>query len=452
VPEAQPRTVAVSETSQSQISFVDDVWVHLCESLGAQSYYAVGLALQKGLPYLLIPLLIRLYGEQNYASYVLFYSSSLMYGNFISAAIPNSIIAFWYTESDKVSLSWTYMVLLLTCQIALALVSGGGVFWLFGRSFGGEQAALLTILGLAFALLYNFNTFLTGVCRARNDSKRYCFAQIVAGFVLVSGLLLVQRRSSLTTLIAMFMLSLACQNLCLLDGIRRYLRKSGIRFDSFLARRVLLYSLPLIPHVGATLFYFWIDKYLVRLNFSAAQFSQFTISLQYAFAQTFFGQVFAMHTFPLICKLVAERNESKLRSVIRAYNSVLVILGVAWIAGILLVQHVGFQLRVNASGFVVLGCAILVWNLASNYINVLWARYKTKAVAAIIITTGGVLIAILWAGCVAHNLMLCYWSHLIWAAAALFALGALERSQRNASSGMAAAGEVAPRSPAEFTA
>ncbi len=452
MPEAQPIIVVTSQTPRSWINFLDEVSIHLRESLGTQSYYAVGLALQKGLPYLLIPLLIQIYGEQNYASYVLFYSSSLMFANFIGVAIPNTIIRFWYIESDKVSLSWTYFILLWSFQIALALVSGTGMFYLFVKSFGSEQAALLTVLGLAFAFLYNFNTFLTGVCRARSYSKRYLYAQVIASVALVSSMLLLRHMSGLTTLIVMFMLSLLWQNLYLLNAVREFLRASAIRFDSLLAKRVLIYSLPLIPHVGATLFYFWIDKYLVRLNFSSEQFSQFTISLQYAFAQVFFGQVFAMHTFPLICRLVAERNESKLRSVIRSYNSLLVVLGVVWIAGILLVQRLGFQLQVNLAGFVVLGCAILVWNLAGNYINVLWARDKTKAVAVIMMSTGGILIGILWAGCLVHNLKLCYWSHLIWAAAALLALGTLERSQGTASSVVVAVPEAVPQPPAEFNA
>lgn len=434
-----------ADAGESPSGLLRDTLTQIRQSMGVQSYYALGLALQKGLPYLLIPVLIRLYSDQTYASYVLFYSSTLMFANLIALAIPNSIIAFWYSEKDKASLSWTYILLLLSCQIVLALVLGAGAFYVFGKSFSWNQAALLTFLSFAFALLYNFNTFLTGICRARNYSKGYFLAQIIAGVVLVLGLIFLRRWPSPIALISMFMLSLACQNLYLAGSLRGYLSIEKIYFDFRLAKRVLAYSLPLIPYVGAILFYFWIDKYLVRLYFSAAQFGQFTISLQYAFAQTFFAQVFAMHTFPLTCQLVADRDHLKLRLMIRSYNFLLVGLGVACMVGIPLVQRMGLPLRVDVRGFILLSGAILLWNVSGNYANVLLARYKTLSVATVIMATGIILLITLVIGCWLHNLMLCYLSHLLWAAVVLIALLYLERTQRQAWIETPRSNEVAPQ-------
>ena len=439
----QPETIAGARASWSWANLLDDVRAHLRESLGVQSYFAAGLALQKGLPYLLIPLLIRLYGDHTYASYVLFYASTLMFANLLAMAVPNSIITFWYAEKDKASLSWTYIFLLLTAQAALALVLSVGVFYVYGRSFGRPQAAALALVGLVFAFLYNFNTFLTGVCRARDYSKSYFRGQVIAGITLVAGVVLLRHWPRLEVLISMFMLSLLCQNLYLLDSLREYLQHSAPCFDVRLAKRVLAYSLPLIPHLEATVFYYWVDKFLVRQYFSDVQFSQFTISFQYAFAQSFFAQVFAMHTFPLICRLVAQRDESRLRFVIRSYNLLLAALGALWIAGILLLQWFGLRLRISPIGFLVLGCSFLIWNIAGNYINVLWARFRTPSVTAVMIGAGTVLLGTFLGGCWLRSLLLCYVSHLTCATAALAGFLLLERTYRNTPAPTARLGKAA---------
>jgi O-antigen/teichoic acid export membrane protein len=425
-----PSTVGdKAQSDRAKSSFVRQCWVHICETAGNQSYYAAGLVLQKGLPYLLIPLLVRLYGAHTYSSYVLFYTSTLMFANLLTLSVPNAIITFWYNEEDKSRLSWTFVLILGVSQFVLGLLLAFPAYLMYGQSFGSKEAILLTVAGFCFATVFNFNTFLTGVCRARNLSKAYFAAQIVASVTLISGVFLLSRWPHFEVLIILFLISLFSQDVYLLKSVWGYLISVKPSFDVRIARSVLAYSLPMLPHLEAVLFCYWVDKYLVRQYFSNIEFTRFTISFQYAFAQAFFAQVFAMHTFPLICQLVTEGNEVKLRAVIRAYNMLLTLLGIAWVGGVLLLQGLGVRLGIDPVGFSLLGAAFLIWNVTGNYINTLWARFRTRPVTGIMLSASVVLVATLAVGCAANRLFICYTAHLISAISALAGLVVLEHSR-----------------------
>ena len=413
------------------LSITNDLWTNVYESLGVQSYYALGVGIQKGLPFLLIPLLTRLYGNGTYASYVLFYASIQVFANLFSLATPHSAITFWFREEDKRLLTWTYMSFLAWAQIIIGGLLSGLAFYIYSQSFGKENAWLLTLFAFFFTFLYSFNVFLTGVSRACNYSKGYFYAQVIAGIGLVLGVVFLRQWPALRTLILVGLLSLALQNIYLMDALREQLHRPANWFDARLMKKVLAYSLPLIPHLESTLFLFWIDKYLVRLYFPLAKFSEFTISFQYAFAQGFFGQVLALYTFPLICRLEAEGEPRMLQSVIRTYNFLLGGLGVSWIGFLLLVHWTIMPLGIEPKGFVVLAIGFLLWNLASNYINVLWARLKTASTMVVSMGAAVILAGTVVIGCKVGAIAVCYIAHLLCAAAALTALIYFERGSRN---------------------
>jgi len=408
------------------VLFVRQSWMHLSETISTQSYYAAGLVLQKGLPYLLIPLLVRLYGAHTYSNYVLFYTSTLMFAQVIALSVPNAIIPFWYAEKDKSRVAWTFIVTLALSQLLVGLILVYPASLMYGHSFGSKQRSMFTLAALSFAVIFNFNAFLTGVCRALNSSKAYLAAQILAAVSLIAGVLLLSRWASVGVLIGVFLLSLTTQNIYLSKPLLAYLRKPS--FDRRIARSVLAYSLPMLPHLVSVLFCYWVDKYLVRQYFSGSEFTRFTITFQYAFIQAFFAQVFAMHMFPIICHLVAEGNDVKLHCIIRAYNLLLICLGAGWIGCVLLLQALGVPLRIDPLGFVFMGLAFLTWNLAGNYINTLWARFRTGSVTGIMLSAMVVLVATLGIGCAFNWLLICYSAQLLAAIAALAALVLLESS------------------------
>jgi len=417
----------------------------LRESLRQQLQYGLGLAIQKGLPFLLIPVLVAYYGDHTYSSYVLFYASTLMFLNFTSLGVPNATIPFWYAERDKHALSWTFLLLLMVAQAGLSLFMGLGLFYVYRQSLGGNASVRLTLLGVVSAFLANFNQFLTGVCRARQHARRFLIAQVLAGAVLVGCVFLFRGTQRLDLLVILFVIFLFCQNVYLLGSVIEYLRQSRPQFDWGLARRILGYSLPLLPHLEAVAFFFWIDKYVVEHYFTAAQFSGFVVSFQYAYAQSLLSGTLTMYTFPLMCKLVIKHQDSRLRWVIRSYNFIYIGLGTLWVAGLLALQHLHLRLGINSTGFLVLGAAFVVWNVASNYTNVLWARLMTPAVTGVTISAGLVLLALLRIGSWTHSLILCYLSHLGWAAATLLGLVWLEHRQRKPSGSPPQSLELASR-------
>jgi O-antigen/teichoic acid export membrane protein len=405
----------------------------LRESLRQQLQYGLGLAIQKGLPFLLIPVLVAYYGEQTYSSYVLFYATTLMFLNFTSLGVPNATIPFWYAERDKPTFSWTFLLLLMGAQAGFSLFTGLGLFYIYRHSFGGSGSVRLTLLGIVFASLASFNLFLTGVCRARQQARRFLIAQVFAGAVLVGCVYLFRGRHRLDLLVTLFIIFLLCQDVYLLGSVFEYLRHSRPHFDGELARRILGYSLPLLPYLEAIAFFFWIDKYIVEHYFSAAQFSEFVVSFQYAYAQSLLSATLTMYAFPLMCKLVTERQNTRLRWVIRSYNLIYIVLGTVWVVGLLALQRLYLPLRIQSTGFLILGAGFVIWNVASNYTNVLWARLKTQAVTGATISGGLVLLLMLGLGAWMHSLMLCYLSHLGWAVATLLGLVWLEHRQRKLS-------------------
>ncbi len=415
----------------SAFSLFSDVYGNVRESFGVQVFYALGLAVQKGLPFLLIPVLIHFYGEQVYGSYVLFYASVQFFATLVALATPTSIVPLWYAEEEKASLIQTYVLFLLAAQL---LVGGASSFLLvhvFANSFGSSLAWRLTGIALLFTLLYNFNTFLTGVCRARNYSKGYFLAQIIAATWLVSAVILFRKWPSLESLILVFLTSFFLQDLFLFVSLREYLGKWGRFFDLRVLRRILAYSLPLIVDIESKLFLLWVDKYLVRMYFPVSEFSRFAITFQYAFAQSFFAQIFAMHTFPLICQLTADRDWGKLGSVLRSYNLLLALLGVLWMGFVLLVNQV-IPLAIDPVGFLLSGTGFLLWNLAGNETNALLARLRTKAVTAVTLLAGTATMAMLALGCWTGRIGLCYFSHVAGAAVAFTFLRSLNAAHRKA--------------------
>jgi O-antigen/teichoic acid export membrane protein len=407
--------------------------IDLREPLRQQFQYGIGLAIQKGLPFLLIPVLVAYYGERTYSSFVLFYSSTLMFLNFTSLGVPNATIPFWYAERDKQTLSWTFLLLLMVAQAGFSLFTGLGLFYIYRQSFGRSSSVHLTMLGVIFAFLANFNLFLTGVCRARQHARRFLTAQFLAGIVLVGCVFLFRGIQRLDLLVTLFIIFLLCQDVYLLGSIIEYLRHSRPHFDWWLSRRILRYSLPLLPYLEAIAFFFWIDKYTVEHYFTTTQFSEFVVSFQYAYAQSLLSGTLAMYSFPLMCKLVTEHQNTRLRCVIRTYNLIYIGLGTLWIVGLLALQRLHLPLRIQSTGFLILGATFVLWNVASNYTNVLWARLKTSAVTGVTISGGLVLLVMLGIGSWMHSLILCYLSHLCWAVATLLGLVWLEHRQRKLS-------------------
>ena len=393
-------------------------------SLGIQFYYGLGMAVQKGTPFLILPVLLYFYGDHTYASYVLFYTTVQIFGVLCSLAIPSSTVVFWYRRDDKRQFLITYFLLLSGAFLAAGALCMPPMYYIYKSSLKGSPPVEMVVLGLAFVGLYNFNQYFVSLYRAMYSSKQFFIAQIIGATVLLGVAIPLQPLAALSRLILAFLLSLLVQDLYLLYGVLPLLKGSTWRdFDLILASSVLQFSLPLIIYNSVVLLIYWIDKYMVALYFDPASFSKFVVTFQFAFAQAMLSQLFALYNFPRICELVAKGNYPTLRMVIRTYNLLMLVLGVAYSVAIL-VAHIYFHVfHISVSGFIILSLAFLLSNLSTTYLNVLYAHTKTRKIVVMQAVACLFMLIVLTAGCLWHQIVLCYASHFFVGACVLVLFG-----------------------------
>jgi O-antigen/teichoic acid export membrane protein len=393
-------------------------------SLKIQFYYGLGMAVQKGTPFLILPLLLYFYGDHTYASYVLFYTTVQIFGVLCSLAIPSSTVVFWYRRDDKRQFLVTYLLLLSAVFLVGAVVCIVPMYFVYRSSMRSVQPVDLALLGLAFVGLYIFNQYFVSLYRATYSSRAFFFAQIIGAIVLLAVAIPFHTLPVLNHLILAFILSLLVQNLYLLYGVLPLLGRGRWRdFDPSLARNVLSFSVPLVIYNSITLFIYWIDKFMVSMYFDPISFSKFVVTFQFAFAQAMISQLFALYNFPRICELVTEGNYWTLRTVIRTYNLLMLVLGVSYAVAILFAHAYFHIFRISVSGFIILSLAFLFANLSTTYLNVLYAHIKTRRVVVMQAIAGLIMLMVLTAGCFWHQIVLCYASHVFAAGCVLLLFG-----------------------------
>jgi O-antigen/teichoic acid export membrane protein len=390
-------------------------------SLSIQFYYGLGMAVQKGTPFLILPVLLYFYGDHTYASYVLFYTTVQIFGVLCSLAIPSSTVVFWYRRDDKQQFLVTYFLLLSGALLVAGTLCAVPLYYIYKSSIKSAQPVEMVLLGLAFVGLYNFNQYFVSLYRAMYSSKQFFIAQIVGAAVLLGMVIPRHPSAALSRLILAFLLSLLIQDLYLLYGVIPLLKHGTWRdFDLTLASSVLQFSLPLIIYNSITLLLYWVDKYMVDLYFDPASFSKFVVTFQFAFAQAMISQLFALYNFPRICQLVAEGNYSTLRAVIRTYNLLMLVLGMTYSAAIL-IAHAYFHIfHISVAGFITLSLAFLLSNLSTTYLNVLYAHARTPRIVLMQAVACGFMLIALTVGCLSHHIALCYASHVFAGACVLF--------------------------------
>jgi O-antigen/teichoic acid export membrane protein len=390
-------------------------------SLSIQFYYGLGMAVQKGTPFLILPLLLYFYGDHTYASYVLFYTTVQIFGVLCSLAIPSSTVVFWYQRDDKRQFLVTYFLLLSGAFLAAGTLCAVPLYYIYKSSLKSAPPVEIVLLGLAFIGLYNFNQYFVSLYRAMYSSKQFFIAQIIGAVVLLGMVIPRYPSAALSHLILAFILSLLVQNLYLLYGVLPLLARGRWRdFDPSLARNVLSFSMPLVIYNSITLLIYWIDKFMVSMYFDPVSFSKFVVTFQFAFAQAMISQLFALYNFPRICELVTEGNYSALRTVIRTYNLLMLVLGISYAVAILFAHAYFHIFRISVSGFLILSLAFLLSNLSTTYLNILYAHARTPRIVLMQAVACGLMLIVLTAGCLSHHVAFCYASHVFAGACVLF--------------------------------
>lgn len=302
-------------------------------------YYAGGLALQKGLPVALLPLLVSVFGRETYGQYVLLFSTVQLYSAISGLGLPLTILPMWFRRADPLRMvSLCYLLLGILALVAGIVFVGGATVWGgdIVRSFSATEAALWVA---GFALLNNLNQASLNVARAEGRQSAFFAACALGGVVLLAGTATVWglQLDGLRYLILIQVSAFGAGTLILLG--RRVMAGLGQLEPDWRrqARSLLAFSTPLAANTLVLLLSMSMDKWTALAFFPREQFASYIIDYQAAFAILFVPAVVALHCGSVFSALVARgdwlqlaREERKARYIVIAGSACIAMLMYAY--------------------------------------------------------------------------------------------------------------------------
>jgi len=308
-------------------------------------YYAGGLALQKGLPLILLPLIVAVFGRENYGYYVLIFSGVQIYATTISLGIPLAVVPTWFHRDDPLR----FVSLCYALVLGLAAVFGfttilAAALWnapVAGTMRAVEAAAWVIL----FALFYNVNIISMGVVRSQGRQHAFFYASVFGGVVLSLGVAMAYLlgQVGLRSLILVQVAAFGSATLALLG--RSVVRDVRFPQRSYWREALPLvrYSIPLGLNTLLLVVSMGIDKWFATAFFPRQDFLTYVINYQAAFAMMFVPAVVSLYVGPIFSELVARkdwqavRHEERKAMIINIAGSVSVAIGMfayAWITGL----------------------------------------------------------------------------------------------------------------------
>jgi O-antigen/teichoic acid export membrane protein len=384
----------------------------LLSALREQRQYLLGYAIQKGLPFFLIPVLVSLFGKEPYASYVLFFSVVQLLALLVSAGTATTSVRFWFRDEDKASVVSAFFALFVVLHAGVGLAAVAPAALVFSGTIPAPPLALAAA-AVALAAIYNLNFILSGFVRARNTPAPFLMAQAAGAAAAVFALLFPVGPDPFWSIVAIFAFNLLVQDTFMLWPLRGLVRARRVFGpDRRLVREVLSYSWPLIFYLGVSLFLYSTDKYVVRRFFPAEEFGSYVLSFQYAFAQMFLSQGFSLHTYPRICEHAAQGRRAEVFGLVSQYNRIYTVVCAVYIAGLTAVAG-AVDIGVHPVMFPVIATGFLLLNVTTNYINVLYAADQTLKLTLAGLAASVVFLGVLGAGAVSGRMEFCYAAHLV---------------------------------------
>ncbi|MFM9829164.1 MAG: hypothetical protein ACKVOB_10550 [Sphingomonas sp.] len=277
-------------------------------------YYAVGLALQKGLAIALLPLIVLIFGRETFSNYALLMSTVQLYGTVSGLGVPLAVLPLWFRSPDPLAAVRMMLgIVAMVAALAAALLCLIGVF--LGRDVvHGVSAAEAALWIAAVALLYNVNLIAFSVARSQGRQMAFVLANVFGGLVLLVGLFAAYlfQVVSLRALTLAQMAALAACSVPLL-GLQ-IVRARGVISPGFReqATALMRFSVPLMTNSVLLLLAMNVDKWAALAFFTKAEFSSYIIDYQMGFAILFVPAVVALHYGPIFAALVADGNEAAL--------------------------------------------------------------------------------------------------------------------------------------------
>lgn len=373
-------------------------------------YYILGLALQKGLPYLIIPLIVWRFGVNTYADFVVIYSLIQMIGLLIAIGTPNAFIVFWHNAENKSLYTASSVLIVLLISLILTIPAA-----IFIHQFLHESLLLLTLM-ITYAISINLNTLGLNLLRSVFRSKEYFTCIAITAFLqclLIIFLPLTAHKLALLILINLSILILQTLFFFKNAGIKLTAR-IHLRDTLQLAKTVLGYSSTFTLYSILSLSLFTVDKWLIKSFFSAEMLAEYVLNFQFAFIVNIISIVVGMYSLPIFCRLRANHAMQALQIKQQQNYGLVIVFSIA--SACFAYSYAAITHLHLTYGFWLLVVAFLFTNLFTVNVSVLEAFKKVKLL--FLITLIPTIIFWLWFGISAHlhlitNIYLSYIAYYI---------------------------------------
>lgn len=379
----------------------------------------MGLSLQKGLPVALIPVFVFVFGDTNYAQYVLFFSVVQVYAVATSFGIPQSVVPFWFRQERPDEFFGAVVLLVLALGVALSPV--GLIIlnnFVAARIDEGHRNVMAAAI-ILFALLYNFSALATAAARARNQQGPFFWA-ILAGAASLTLLTVGAYLVGITTLYGLIVAQATTHVVSILIISKRDILKLSTLDASTCASHALKIfkaSIPVYAYTLTTMYIFSVDKWVVKTTFSNIAFVEYIIAYQFAFSILFVPTAIVFYLGPRISQLASlgehrevRRLEAKARNMTISLSLLISIL--IYIYGMMTGIKLTSFYWILVAGFLVHGLYMIISNRLMAYLNF-------KSMLAISIISGLVFTACLAIAIYTNQMLFVYASWTIYSGIAL---------------------------------
>lgn len=361
--------------------------------ISKMKYYIIALVAQKGMPIIILPLILSIFDRLDYANYVIFYSFVQIAGTILGLGVPSAIIPFWNLDKSPHNLVSESVRLMIVNSIFFGIMSSlfAGVFSYF--EIFDNNIYTMVILLTVFVFIYNINLIFLGVVRCEGRDRTYLTSSIAGGIFLLLGILIIIYLRIELKLSYFIMLNIAAITLSttILLGshwksfyLTRLFARSGASQLFKTARPLALNSLILLVVMS-------IDKWWAKNFFSPDIFSNYVINYQAAFAMMFVSVAINTYIGPILSQANANRDESKIAAEIY-YARIYSFSGSIFASCGLYLYYTFFDIGLTW-GYWLLIAALLIEG--QNAISSLFVMTRRRFSDLILITSSGLLIYIL---------------------------------------------------------
>jgi O-antigen/teichoic acid export membrane protein len=271
----------------------------MLDQLWGMRYYVIGLALQKGLPAAILPLLVAVFGRDVFATYVLFYATVQIYGTLTGLGLPLAIVPLWHASKSRTRFVAQCCKLVVVAAGAVgATLLLASMFWpgpIIGNLGAPETIGWLTV----FALLYNLNLISLGVARSEGRDLTFLLSSVLGAVILLGGLALawVNGWTGTRTLFCLQIASVAGTALALFG---RHVRAYAVGWGETpnLLEGAVAQTRPLVANALLLLLAMSLDKWTAKAFFATDVFQAYVIDYQSAFTVMFVPTAVAINIGP----------------------------------------------------------------------------------------------------------------------------------------------------------